>query len=65
MSAHPNHIADWIEQLADAGARFCTDMDPMDAVLVALLARRIERAASDYLAKFNLKGVIHGKEKTR
>lgn len=60
MNPHPSQIADWMEQLNDAVLRFSSTCGPMDAVCMALLARNIERAALDYLAKFNLKGVIDG-----
>lgn len=60
MMPHPDHIRDWLNQLNEAGARFCAEQDPMDAILVALLARNIERAAGEYLTKFNLKGLIDG-----
>lgn len=61
MSPHPSQIADWMEQLNDAALRFANTARPIDAAMMALLARNIERAALDYLAKFNLKGVIDGR----
>ena len=65
MTPHPRQLAAWVEQLQEAAGRFARDREPLDAALVALLARNIERAAQDYLARFDLKGVIHGTQETR
>lgn len=62
---HPDEMAEWLNLIGEIGMRFITSMDPMDAMIMAQLARQIELAAMDYLLTFKFRGIYYDTQKTQ
>ena len=61
-AVNPETVRHWAELLNDEARAFCSDKTPARAKNILVLAECVKAAATGYLIKQQMEGLIHGQK---